>query len=282
MLWHRRSDAISPTAYYTGHVWARHGLSHPQLETLEGRVFYEALRPAAAVSGVLGGPTLEGFLLARHRVIDDILERAIAAGEISQVIEVAAGMSPRGLRFAGRHGEAITYVEADLPGMAARKRRALERAGALSAHHRVVDLDALRDDGPGSLAAVAATLDPGRGTAIVTEGLLNYFDRSAVLGMWERFARTLGGFPAGLYVADVHLRSEHSGPLAWGFTAALSAFVLGRVFMHFTGPDEAEEMLRSAGFAHATVRKAVSYEAAAALRDDAGGQLVRIVEARTA
>ncbi len=32
------SDAISPTAHYTGYVWARNGLSHPELETLEGRV----------------------------------------------------------------------------------------------------------------------------------------------------------------------------------------------------------------------------------------------------
>ena len=31
-----RPDAISPTAHYTGQVWLRRGLSHPELATWEG------------------------------------------------------------------------------------------------------------------------------------------------------------------------------------------------------------------------------------------------------
>src|SRR5437016_178999 len=111
----RRSETISPTAHYTGYVWFAHGLSHPAFATKEGRIFYAAMRTANAASRVLGGPTLEGMLLARHRVIDHLLERAIADGRIGQIVEIAAGLSPRGWRFAGRHGDAITYVEADLP-----------------------------------------------------------------------------------------------------------------------------------------------------------------------
>ena len=130
----RGSDAISPTAHYTGYVWARNGLSTPELETAVGRLSFASMQPAAALSRLLGGPTLEQFLLARHRLIDHVLEEAIAAGRVSQVLEIAAGMSPRGWRFAGRHGDAVTYVEADLPAMAARKRAALERAGSLSDH----------------------------------------------------------------------------------------------------------------------------------------------------
>ena len=38
----RGSDAISPTAHYTGHVWVRNGLSHPELATREGRVMFDA------------------------------------------------------------------------------------------------------------------------------------------------------------------------------------------------------------------------------------------------
>ena len=34
-----------------------------------------------------------------------------------------------------------------------------------------------------------STLDPARGLAIVSEGLLTYFDEASVLGMWRRFAR---------------------------------------------------------------------------------------------
>ncbi len=37
------SETISPTAHYTGYVWARNGLSHPEFETIEGRVLFETL-----------------------------------------------------------------------------------------------------------------------------------------------------------------------------------------------------------------------------------------------
>ena len=45
-------ESISPTAHYTGYVWARNGLSHPELETLEGRlldayVYLPAASPAS-------------------------------------------------------------------------------------------------------------------------------------------------------------------------------------------------------------------------------------------
>src|SRR4051794_2883428 len=114
-------DAISPTAHYTGHVWVRNGLSHPELATLEGRVMFDAIEPAMIASRVVGGPTLERMLLARHRLIDDLLTRSIDDGRIGQVIEIACGMSPRGWRFAERYGDEISYIEADLPDMAARK-----------------------------------------------------------------------------------------------------------------------------------------------------------------
>src|SRR3954467_7189329 len=100
----RGSDAISPTAHYTGHVWGRNGLSHPELATLEGRLLFDALAPAMIASRALGGPTLEGLLLARHRIIDDLLANAIDDGRVAQAIEIGCGMSPRGWRFAERYG----------------------------------------------------------------------------------------------------------------------------------------------------------------------------------
>ncbi len=142
------SDRISPTAHYTGFVWARNGLSHPELSTREGRVLYESVRPAMIANRALGGAQLEYYLLARHRAIDLLLERAIEKRGVAQVIEVACGLSPRGWRFSQRYGQRLTYIEADLPAMARRKRQALERMGSLSASHRVEVLDALHDDGP--------------------------------------------------------------------------------------------------------------------------------------
>jgi O-methyltransferase involved in polyketide biosynthesis len=268
-------NRIGPTAHYTGYVWARNGLSHPALETREGRALFDSLQPGMLVSRAAGGATLEAYLLARHRAIDALLERAIERGEVSQVIEVACGLSPRGWRFARRYGDRLVYVEADLPEMAARKRAALERMGSLDEHHRVADVDALREDGPGSLAAVAAELDAAGGLAIVTEGLLGYLSTDAVEGLWRRFARTLDGFAAGRYISDLHLGGALT-PQVRVFRVLLSAFVRGRVYLHFASATEAEEALVAAGFDSARVRPAVDVTG-----DDRerGSRLANILEA---
>jgi O-methyltransferase involved in polyketide biosynthesis len=266
-------DSISPTAHYTGYVWARNGLSHPELQTAEGRVLFESLRGAMAVNRALGGATLEEYLLARHRTIDAVLERAIEEHGIGQVIEVACGMSPRGWRFAERYGERLTYVEGDLPEMAARKRRALERIGSLGERHRVVEIDALRGDGPGSLAAVAAELDPAAGLAIITEGLITYLPRERVEAMWRRFAAVLGRFATGRYLSDVRLRGTDTAR-AKAFRVMLAAFVRGQVHVHFDDAEELRAALRGAGFAGAQVH--VADEPGAA-----GSRRAHIIEAST-
>jgi O-methyltransferase involved in polyketide biosynthesis len=268
-------DRIGPTAHYTGYVWARHGLSHPDLATTEGRVLFDALQPAMLLSSAIGGPVLEAYLLARHRAIDALLERAIEDGAVSQVIEVAAGLSPRGWRFANRYGERLRYIEADLPEMAARKRGALERIGSLSDHHQVRALDALKDEGPESLAAATAELDDQRGLAIITEGLLGYLPTHAVNGIWRRFARALKGFPTGRYISDLHLGGAVTPPVQ-GFRLLLSAFVRGRVYLHFEDAAEAEAALRAAGFAAARVQPAEDVIGAGEGR---GSRLANILEA---
>jgi O-methyltransferase involved in polyketide biosynthesis len=251
----RGSDAISPTAHYTGYVWSRNGLSHPELTTREGWMLFQSLRPMMAVTGTLGGPVLEEYLLARHRRIDALLGRAIEDGRVSQVVEVACGLSPRGWRFTQRYGDRLTYVEADLPDMAVRKRLALARMGSLSARHRVEEVDALIGDGPASLRSLVASLDPEAGLALVTEGLVGYFERAQVLAMWARFAGVLGDFPAGVYISDLHLAEDMGGPHLRVFRAVLSAFVRGRVHVHFGDAAEAASALERSGFAEVLVHR---------------------------
>jgi O-methyltransferase involved in polyketide biosynthesis len=248
-------DNISPTAHYTGEVWRRAGLSHPWLGTRKGRLMVDALHPLMTVSGALGGPSLESYLLARHRAIDALLSDAVERRGVSQVIEIAAGMSARGWRFANRYGDSVTYVEADLPRMAARKQRALARIGSLSATHRVAEIDALKDDGPGSLAALASGLAPDSGVAVVTEGLLGYVSTDAMLTLWRNIATVLQTFPTGYYLSDLHLGSVQT-PVVGLFRRLLAGFVRGQVYLHFDGAADAEAALVQAGFAVASVRRA--------------------------
>lgn len=273
------SATISPTAHYTGYTWYRGGLSHPALVTNEGRILYTALEPLQALARVAGAPTLQGFLLPRHRALDHLLRRAIDEGKVTQVIEVAAGLSPRGWRFKQRYGKKLRYIEADLAGMATRKQDLLTKSGLQSQGHEVVTLDALADAGPFSLAALSETLDATQGLAIITEGLLNYFDSASVTSMWARFAQTLSKFPHGLYFSDLHLENFRQNLMTRGFLTMLSAFVRGRVHLHFRNSEQACTALRQAGFVHAELHSPREF---ASELDPAllpGANLVRIIEA---
>lgn len=274
----RSSEAISPTAHYTGYAWFHHGLSHQALVTPQGRLLFNALKPWSLLAQSRGKPTVDGFLLARHRLIDALLEQAIAEGRVTQVIEIAAGFSPRGWDFKRRHGRRLRYIEADLPHMAEWKLQRLERNGLLLPGHRVQPLDALADLGPLSLSALAGRLDPAQGTAIVTEGLLNYFDRDAVLGMWRRFAGVLSRFPQGLYLSDLHLANDNRGTSQRVFGKLLQAFVRGRVHLHFREGGEALAQLREAGFPEARLHD--PRQELQAGRILPGAELVRVIEAR--
>lgn len=259
--------SIGPTAHYTGHVWARNGLSHPELDTTGGRVLHAATTAALLPLRLLGGPSIDAFLLARHRAIDARLEAAIEDGRVGQVLEIAAGLSPRGWRFTQRHPE-LHYVEADLPDMAARKCAALERIGRPPGH-RVVELDALAAGGHRSLAAVAdAELDPALGTAVITEGLLNYLPRDAVEDLWRRIAGV-----AQLYLSDLFVSEDRPRVIGRAFSGALAAFVRGGVSLHYSDANEVRAALRAAGFSGASVTRA---QRAASAR---GADLVRIVQA---
>lgn len=255
----RTDAAISPTALYTGTVWRRNGLSHPAFATFSGNAMWTGLVGPRKAFGMLGGPDLDALLLARHHAIDTLLERAIDAGEVSQVVELAAGLSPRGWRFASRHGSDLTYIETDLSGMAHRKEDLLGRAGLMGPGHRVRAIDAFATAGPDSLLALADELDPTRGTAIITEGLINYFPTSDVVTLWGSVAAALHRFPRGLYLSDIHL--DHSpGAVTATAKALITAFVRGSVYLHFADEQDATLALQNAGFDEASLLRPSSFD----------------------
>ena len=256
----RRTDAaISPTALYTGTVWRRNGLSHPAFATFAGTALWTGLVGPRRAASLLGAPDLDALLLARHHSIDTLLEQAIEAGEISQVVEIAAGLSPRGWRFASRYGSDLTYIETDLPGMSRRKEDLLSRAGLMGPGHRVRVLDAFEPTGPSSLDALADELDPEQGTAVITEGLINYFPMFDVLTLWNSVGAALHRFPRGLYLTDLHL-DQFPGAVTATAKVLITAFVRGSVYLHFDSEQDAVTALREAGFGDAELMLPSSFE----------------------
>ena len=279
----RDTSRISPTAHYTGYVWCRNGLSDPTFETRAGRLLFHALEPTMRALRLLGAPALEDMLMARHQSLDWLLRRAIDSGRIGQVVEIAAGLSPRGYRFMRDHGDdGLIYIEGDLAGMCHRKRALLARLGGTRPGHHIVELDALLDIGPHSLSAVGRRyLRDDVGTAVITEGLVNYFSRPQVTGMWARIARFLARYPHRLYASDMHTASDIDGiPGVRVFQTALAAFTRGTVHIHFARAGDVQDALIAAGFSrHARCLSVGDFASRASLSTAQTRAPVRIIHA---
>jgi O-methyltransferase involved in polyketide biosynthesis len=103
-------------------------------------------------------------------------DRIIAEHEVKQILEIAAGLSPRGLAMTEDHD--VTYVATDLPQMLEREQAIAEsilvkqHAKRSNLHFRIANaLD--RDE----LFEAAGPFQYGRPIAVITEGLLPYFVR---------------------------------------------------------------------------------------------------------
>ena len=230
----RESSRISPTAFYTGQVWLHHKMSPSALGSWWGTAAYATVRPFDLAAGALIGVSLERVLLERHRIIDHFLTEAVEKEGVTQVLEIAAGLSPRGLRFARRYPE-LTYLEGDLPGMSARKAKLVATRGLGLPNLHFAPVDAFARGGSLSLeACVDARFDPTRPLVVITEGLIPYFDHAAVVSLWERVAALLGPRGGGTYLSDIYT-GQHAG--RYTATRALLMFLRvvagAEVHLHF-------------------------------------------------
>jgi O-methyltransferase involved in polyketide biosynthesis len=177
---------------------------------------------------------------ARFRAVSHLVEERRA----TQVLELAAGLSPRGIDFAGR---GFVYVEADLPESSAMKQEIVTSIlGAIPQRLHLYAASAI--DGR-QLLACCSPFDAAQPVAVTTEGLLRYltFEEKArvaanVLEILERY----GGW---WITPDVHLKSWVERQ-----TAALrdkERETLGRSLdaNYFNDMDHAREFFEECGFA---------------------------------
>lgn len=278
------SSGISFTAFYTGEVWRRHGLSAPFLASPQGRALYLAGKPLELAGKLLLGTNNEIMLLQRHLILDHLLEKAILEEGVTQVVEIACGLSPRGTLMMQRFADkSLVYLEADLPGMAARKRRLLSDAGQSGSRHRVIDINILEQGTAESMESVfARELDPAQKTLVITEGLINYFDYATIHGFWTRLASVLRLFPAGTYLTDLYPNFRwHSGVrIANAFKKGLALATQSRVTLHFETEQAIEEGFGQAGFASTRVHLPESWYGTLDIPVSGTPSLVRVIENR--
>lgn len=275
------TSSISFTAHYTGYVWHHYGLSDAHFATGQGRLYFALLRPFERLARCLIGSDIKTTLLQRHFLIDRELDTLIAKHPGLQVLEIACGLSPRGHRFTRRH-PALAYVEADLPGMVARKQPLLASLGSLDARHRLVTCNILERDTPDCLEQVIAReFDTQQPLVVITEGLVNYFELPTISAVWQRLASALRAFPAGTYLTDIY-PEVHGHRFAGAILAAnrsLKVASRSSFCMHFASDAAMRAHFETLGFDRATVFDPDREQTAAPAAR--GGAIVRVVRAST-
>jgi O-methyltransferase involved in polyketide biosynthesis len=135
---------------------------------------------------------------ARFRAVTRLVEEKGA----TQVLELAAGLSPRGLEFAPR---GIVYVEADLAESTALKRAVV--TAMLGSVPNNLHLCAASALDRAQLLACCVPFVTGQPVAVTTEGLLRYLtfeEKTLVAGNVHEVLRRYGGW---WITPDIHLRS---------------------------------------------------------------------------
>jgi O-methyltransferase involved in polyketide biosynthesis len=233
---------IPPSALYTAATWRWGHITCADLVTPANAsgVFhvvnawgflYRLLNP--------GWHSLKHTLLHRHIGIDHLLRQA----QYPQVIEIAAGFSPRGSAVSA--DASMRYFEVDLPPVIAAKRRLLD---ATPAGRRILSRENFA-----LVAGDVGALDWSRFDSypsfVITEGLMMYFDRAAQMRIWGEIARFLDR-NRGEYVFDyLPVPEEPARSLAGRMLSRLRRGRRGRTFpCDGRSRHEIADDLRAAGF----------------------------------
>lgn len=275
------SSGISFTALYTGAVWHRYGLSDDTLATAKGRWLYHVMTPFEAASKAAIGGNIRTFLLQRHLIIDHLIDQAIRDKGINQVLEIACGMSPRGIRLRQRH-PLLHMVEADLPDMAGRKALRLLATDRLGDHHQVTPIDILADYGEYQLEKVIdRVFDNARPVIIITEGLTSYFSLETITRFWQRLSAAMARRPGSIYLSESYYLPTQ--PLLSTTLKALGrllgAATRSQVTFHFQTDEQASEHFLSCGFASVTAHNPRSWYRILPIPESRGEPMVRVIEA---
>lgn len=275
------SSSISFTALYTGHVWYANDMSESFLTTPASHALYWAMQPLEFAAHKLVGVNIRETLLQRHQILDHRLEHLIRDNGVSQVLEIACGLSPRGTQFARRYPQ-VRYVEADLPGMAARKRDLLQKNRQLSDKHTVIECNFFEKQSPASLESILRDrFDASQPLVIVTEGLVNYFELPTISAVWAKIAKLTRAFPAAWYLTDLY-PEVHGRAAPW---VNLGARLLGQVTkadvnLHFESDDAIEEGFRMCGFSEVVAHQPEQFYDKLPIPRSTRHSHVRVVEAK--
>lgn len=242
---------LSVTALYTAATWSWGGLPGAELlASDDARNVFRVTNFALAINRFFkpSARSLRHSLLHRHTMIDHLAR----ASQARQILELAAGLSRRGVALSADPG--LRYTEVDLAPMIAHKRRLLERTeggreALARANLRLAEGDVLEAD-------LAAHVQRGEPLFVIAEGLFMYLQPEQQRALWRKVRGLFEGERAGegrggTFVFDLVPACEQAkpGPIGNALGWLMKRFTGGKGFERDarTRHDIAAE-LRDAGF----------------------------------
>lgn len=264
---------ISFTAHYTGYIWYLLGISHADLASSKGKRLATLMHPFESIAEKFVGGSMRSTLKQRHQLINKQLDQLIEQYPDLQVVEIAAGLSPRGWRYR-KNNKDISYIEMDLPDMAAAKRLALKK---IDPDATVIGVD-LFDQ---AFAEHILALDHSRPLVIISEGLVNYFTKDMLQQLWQSFSQVLHPFTQGFYITDIYPEPvKHKlAKIIWQSSKLLKVLSKSAFSFHFTSPSEVSTFFNQAGFNSVSVYQPKDDNNTS--HQDHLGDLVWVIKAKT-
>lgn len=241
---------ISFTAHYTGYIWYQMGISHPALATAKGKTLAALVHPIESWAEKYVGGSMRTTLKQRHTMLDHDLQELIQQYPDIQVLEIACGLSPRGWWFR-QHYPNITYRELDLPDMAATKQAALQQIeGEVD---DVLSVDLFTE----TFASAFEVFDPKRPLVIISEGLINYFEKPLLQQLIKSIVTYGQDFKELHYLTDLYPEPTQNklATIIWNSSRLLKWMSRSAFSFHFKTPAEVESFFYEAGFKEVTIQQ---------------------------
>ncbi len=267
---------ISFTAHYTGYIWYQMGISHPALATKKGKTLAALVHPIESWAEKYVGGSMRTTLKQRHSMLDSHLKKLIEQHPDLQVLEIACGLSPRGWWFRQHYPE-ISYRELDLPDMAATKQAALQQ---IESHgDAVLSLDLFTE----AFASAFEIFDQKRPLVVISEGLINYFEKPLLQQLIQAIATYGQDFQTLHYLTDIYPEPTQNklATIIWNSSRLLKWMSRSAFSFHFKTPAEVEHFFQEAGFHQVEVLQPKQFFEHAALENKQQhlGDLVWMIQA---
>jgi O-methyltransferase involved in polyketide biosynthesis len=269
---------ISFTAHYTGYIWYQMGISHQALATSKGKSLAYLVHPIESWAEKYVGGSMRTTLKQRHTILDHHLEQLIQENSDLQVLEIACGLSPRGWWFR-QHYPSITYRELDLPDMAQTKQNALQHIEQNAPE--VLSMDLFTE----AFAQAFEVFDPKRPLVVISEGLINYFDKSLLKQLIQSIAHYGAAFKEFHYLTDLYPEPVKNklASIIWNSSKLLKLMSRSSFSFHFKNPQEVKDFFKDAGFGQVNVEQPQIFfgQASKDAHEQHLGDLVWIIHAKT-